>query len=685
MGGSKATKMELDNDKAPLRDKEPKLWVIKLLFCVLFLLEMLLNFDSGGTPAVLEFITVDFRLTPGQQGLLGAFPYIGTLFMSPFAGQLLSRYNPKICVCVSLALNTFFCALFAFAPVCTNPEGNCAGTYILLGCKLAIGISQACILIYLPVWVDEFAVPSLRTLWMSLLQAGIPLGVMLGYLFSGYLAENGKENPPFCHKEVPPEFDDCCGIGGDCVGSKWSNIDQCCGVDSVTCSGVEWDLSSCCKPFSCPGGCWYCKWKYAIFLQVCLLIPLCIACIFVPKRYFITNKIVTPETPSNQEAADDAQTPPSEDPRVRADSLWVYIEGGKNASNISIWKQVRILWRSRVFVWTSLGLSALYFVVAGIQFWITQYIVEVIQVPYRDALGAFTLVSATGPVFGVIFGGWLVDYLGGYKGPEGVARTTKIILTLGILSLVVALPAAFVKTIGVLMPCIWFLLFFGGAIVPAAVGICLSAVPPSIRAFSSSVSMVVYNILGHSAGTLLPGVVMDIKAKAEGCVIVKSEPSEELEECAKDILTVGMQIVLLWAFSALITFGKAGWKAHLEWDKKYYEDAEKGKLGGTTTQQTQLSPLPPRANWNALSKEEIDRLQKEPANKMYVIEDEEVEEEMKRMAKYNPAGGLFNAAHTEFGEVFPKLKKAQENFERRLENAVDKARRLDRSGTAGGG
>lgn len=79
---------------------EVKLSVVKMLFCVLFLLEMLLNFDSGGTPAVLEFITVDYRLSPGQQGMLGAFPYIGTLFMSPFAGQLLSRYNPKICVCV---------------------------------------------------------------------------------------------------------------------------------------------------------------------------------------------------------------------------------------------------------------------------------------------------------------------------------------------------------------------------------------------------------------------------------------------------------------------------------------------------------------------------------------------------------------------------------------------------------
>ena len=35
-----------------------------------------------------------------------------------------------------------FCALFAFAPVCTNPEGNCAGTYILLGCKVVGGESQ---------------------------------------------------------------------------------------------------------------------------------------------------------------------------------------------------------------------------------------------------------------------------------------------------------------------------------------------------------------------------------------------------------------------------------------------------------------------------------------------------------------------------------------------------------------
>jgi MFS family permease len=114
-----------------------------------------------------------------------------------------------------------------------------------------------------------------------------------------------------------------------------------------------------------------------------------------------------------------------------------------------------------VFLWTTLGLSSLYFVVAGIQFWITQYLVEVLDVEYKDALGAFTVVSATGPVLGVVFGGWLVDYLGGYKGAVGVARTTKVILTLGFFAILMAVPACFVTNVSALMPLIWLLLFFG--------------------------------------------------------------------------------------------------------------------------------------------------------------------------------------------------------------------------------
>jgi hypothetical protein len=41
---------------------------------------------------------------------------------------------------------------------------------------------QSALVVYAPIWVDEFAPPDACTLWMSLMQAGVPLGVMAGYL-----------------------------------------------------------------------------------------------------------------------------------------------------------------------------------------------------------------------------------------------------------------------------------------------------------------------------------------------------------------------------------------------------------------------------------------------------------------------------------------------------------------------
>ena len=298
-------------------------------------------------------------------------------------------------------------------------------------------------------------------------QLHLPL-ILISLLFSsGYLANAGKENPPFCHEKVPTFLDDCCDtIDTSCAGTKFEDIESCCGVPTLSSCNVDgnagdFSLDTCCKPFDCPTGCWYCQWKYAIFLQVCLLLPLCAIVIFTPGKYFQTNK--TKDDTIDEEGAEANQEEKIDSRNGRKDSLWQYIEGGKDASNVTVWTQVRILWRSRVFVWTSLGLSALYFVVSGIQFWITNYLVEVLHVSYAEALSAFTVVSATGPVLGVIFGGWLVDYLGGYKGAEGVARTTKIILTFGVLSILVSTPAMFVTKVSIAMVLIWLLLFFGGA------------------------------------------------------------------------------------------------------------------------------------------------------------------------------------------------------------------------------
>lgn len=163
--------------------------------------------------------------------------------------------------------------------------------------------------------------------------------------------------------------------------------------------------------------------------------------------------------------------------RARIDSLWMYLEGGESAATADVTKQLRILWRCRIFILITFSLSALFFVVTGIQFWVTDYLVTVRNGDKATILAGFALTSATGPAFGVIFGGWFVDKLGGYRGKDGIATTAKCCTTFGFLAVALAIPAGFVTSIPAIIGLIWFVLFFGGAIMAPATGLVLRCAP----------------------------------------------------------------------------------------------------------------------------------------------------------------------------------------------------------------
>jgi MFS family permease len=168
------------------------------LFIVLILMMMVINYDSGAVPAVLTFVSKDFELSPAEQGLLGGLQYIGLTIMSPVAGFLLQNKSPKRVITLSLVANTIFCVLFSVAPT----KG------LLLFCRLGIGITQAPIVIYAPVWVDEYSAGDNAATWLSILQGAAPLGVMVGYATSGYMADSG-------------------------LSWRWTIVVQVCGVCSV--------------------------------------------------------------------------------------------------------------------------------------------------------------------------------------------------------------------------------------------------------------------------------------------------------------------------------------------------------------------------------------------------------------------------------------------------------------------
>lgn len=101
---------------------------------------------------------------------------MGLTIMSPVSGLVLQRFPVKITLVLSLLTNTLACLMFGAAERCATaaPASPCANTHavapalakntiMLLIARLLIGLSQAPVIIYAPVWVDEFAPEGSRT------------------------------------------------------------------------------------------------------------------------------------------------------------------------------------------------------------------------------------------------------------------------------------------------------------------------------------------------------------------------------------------------------------------------------------------------------------------------------------------------------------------------------------------
>jgi len=162
----------------------------------------------------------------------------------------------------------------------------------------------------------------------------------------------------------------------------------------------------------------------------------------------------------------------------------------------SVRRAVRHLLSSRVFVSTVFANCALFFVVTGIQFWVTPYLTDYLGAKKLTVVFIFAITSITAPIIGLAVGGTVNDRLGGYQGKRGVARTLKVDACFGCLAAIAAISAAAVpsgkaKVLGyesfplgfdancwAVVALLWITLFFGGCIVPSTSGVCPRGAAP---------------------------------------------------------------------------------------------------------------------------------------------------------------------------------------------------------------
>ena len=105
-----------------------------------------------------------------ELGFLGSIVYLGIVLMGLFAGRLYQRINSKLLTLGALIALEVSLALFILS----------ANKGLAYFCRFLTGVCQVFLLVYYPIWIDKFGFKK-KTLWLTLLQICVPVGIFAGY------------------------------------------------------------------------------------------------------------------------------------------------------------------------------------------------------------------------------------------------------------------------------------------------------------------------------------------------------------------------------------------------------------------------------------------------------------------------------------------------------------------------
>lgn len=552
----------------------------ELLFKYLLLVQVAMYLEAGAVPSLLQQFTLTFALDPQEQGLLGAVVFLSLALTSPWCSTLFRRFSPRSLLGGSLVANNLAVLAFGCAPTHTRFSKP-----LLIGLRGVIGVSQAFHCVYCPLWVHDYAPKAKRGKWMSYLQGAVPIGITLGYLAGSITLWLASARVPAVGNE---------GFTADYMDGMTMNTRSHPVVMAFAPSAWAWATNSSTTALrtdeaaaaSPPASTSLCRgiycWRWPFLFQFALVLPLSVLLFLVPTRhirlkstrrqsivivdateddgheardYSDTDAASSPDgtarapllssgadEPAPQSAASTAtssspaaRTPPQH--RRPAMNLDLDAVRDSLEETVSRWSNLGLLLQHKVYVFIVMGLSALFFVVAGVQFWTTLYLETNTDDSLYEIHASYLLVSGTGPIMGVFFGGWLIDRCGGYTGAAHQAKALRVCMLLGGAGCLASLPVSYVRDTLTIAVFLWLMLFCGGAILPACSGIVISSAPARLRPLASSVAYACYNLFGYAASNYLPGLIMNY-------IIHRTGDNKCDAACT---YRIGFRIVLLWS------------------------------------------------------------------------------------------------------------------------------------------
>ena len=451
-----------------------------LIFSLFIALNLLMNFDHGTVPAATEQLRNYLDLDDSELGLFGSLVFLGVIIGSLVSLTIINSCNRKYILMACLIL----CGLSLFLFTKTKK-------YILLCIdRVIIGIFQAFISIYLPLWCDQFGVERRKTLMLALIQVVGPLGVLVGYIVTSLLNMYLNWLPYF--------------------------------------GNIEKDE----------------RWLYSFYIQSMLIWGISICFIFFPNKYFNSKTRRVPiefeeilnksEKDKNQDVLkrsffyngnqnyektkNDKNNSDNdlESNDIKKDDVQKIDNSGNmkideqnemtqnNNKEIPFCKKLKLIFSEPLFIFNVLTMSILYFIVTCVQYWASDYMLVALEI--RDEklrLFAFSFVCLTSPTIGLILGGFIVDKLGGYH------KKSFFCLAFSLLSIIPAIPIPLVNSIYAYTALLWVFLFLGASLIPSTQGIIIACLPKDVQGSGNSFSIFFFNLLGYFPAPFAYGFIKD--------------------------------------------------------------------------------------------------------------------------------------------------------------------------------
>jgi len=172
-------------------------------------------------------------------------------------------------------------------------------------------------------------------------------------------------------------------------------------------------------------------------------------------------------------------------------------------------REVCLLLSNGPYVFLVLTGAEQMFVVSGTQYWVTYYLIEVLDTPQKQAFFYFASVAISAPVLGAVLSGSMTTWIGGFTSVKALPQAS-------VFAVVAVVGAVLVPLVDDAVACvslIWVSLLGGAFVLPVVVGVMLTKVEPEMRATANALCYLIWNLLGCFPSPFVYGLANELSGQ----------------------------------------------------------------------------------------------------------------------------------------------------------------------------